>query len=210
MARIHDISQPIGSRTVVYPGDPPYRLAWAISRERGDPVNVAEIATGVHIGTHADGPRHLLDGAAPIGERPLEPYLGPAHVVDAVGRDLLAPELLDGLDLVRAPRVLFRTRARVDPTTFPRGCVAVAPALAERLVASGVRLVGTDAPSVDPEDADELPAHRILLEAGVAILESLVLDDVRPGVYTLVALPLKLVEADSSPVRAVLIDDEPR
>ncbi|MBX6362760.1 MAG: cyclase family protein [Gemmatimonadetes bacterium] len=208
MARIHDISQPIGARTAVYPGDPPYRLAWALSRERGDPANVAEIAIGVHIGTHVDGPRHLLDGAAPIGERPLEPYLGLAHVVDAVGRHVLGPELLDGLDLGRAPRVLFRTRARVDATSFPRGYVAVAPALAERLVAAGVRLLGTDAPSVDAEDAAELTAHRILLEAGVAILENLVLDDVRPGVYTLVALPLKLVEADSSPVRAVLVEGE--
>ncbi|HET9985815.1 MAG TPA: cyclase family protein [Longimicrobiales bacterium] len=208
MARIHDISQPIGARTAVYPGDPAYRQSWALSRERGDPVDVAEITIGVHIGTHVDGPGHVLEDATPVGELHLEPFLGPAHVVDAVERGTLAPDLVDGLDLVRAPRVLFRTRRRVDPTTFPHGYVGIAPALAERLVASGVRLVGTDAPSVDAEDAGGLPAHRILLAGGVAIAENLVLDDVRPGVYTLVALPLKLVEADSSPVRAVLVEDE--
>lgn len=208
MTRLHDISLPVGSKTAVYPGDPTYRQHWALSRERGDAVDVAEITIGVHIGTHADGPQHVLGSGPAIGDVPLDAYYGPAHVVDAVGRDELGPDLLDGLDLERAPRVLIRSRAHVDPATFPHGFLGVSPALAERVVASGVRLVGIDAPSVDPEGTDGLPAHHVLIEGGVAILENLVLDAVEPGEYTLVALPLKLVEADSSPVRAILVEAE--
>jgi arylformamidase len=68
-----------------------------------------------------------------------------------------------------------------------------------------VQLIGTDAPSMDTLDSKTLESHHILAAGGVAILENLVLSDVEPGVYTLIALPLKLVEADSSPVRAILV-----
>jgi arylformamidase len=78
--------------------------------------------------------------------------------------------------------------------------------LARRLVQGGVRLVGSDAPSMDEVDSKSLDSHRELVDAGVAILENLVLSEVPAGVYTLIALPLKLSEADASPVRAVLIE----
>ncbi len=175
-------------------------------------MNVAEIALSVHVGTHADGTAHTRDGERPIGEAPLEPYVGPVVVVHAPGAAALEPSLLDGLDLARTPRVLFRSRRAVprapgeDPLAFPREFAALTPALARRLVAAGARLVGTDAPSVDPADSKVLEAHGILAAGGVAILENLLLDEVPPGEYTLVALPLRLTEADSSPVRAVLLD----
>jgi arylformamidase len=73
-------------------------------------------------------------------------------------------------------------------------------------VAADALLVGSDAPSMDTVDSKTLDSHHILTDGGVAILENLVLSDVEPGVYTLIALPLKLVDADSSPVRAVLVD----
>lgn len=207
--RIHDVSQPLESSTAVYPGDPEYHLEWVHRVERGDPASVARLTLGDHFGTHADGPLHIREGEPPIGAIPLEAYLGRAVVVDAVGTPSpLGPELLDGVSLERTPRVLFRSRKQVDATTFPHGFAAIAPELARRLVAGGAKLVGTDAPSVDPEGAERLETHGILMGGGVAILESLVLTDVEPGEYTLVALPLKLMEADSSPVRAVLIEEQ--
>ncbi len=173
---------------------------------------MAEIALSVHLGTHADGPAHTADGPAPIGRVPLERYIGPAVVVHAPGAAALEESLLDGLDLARTPRVLFRSRRGAlgapgeDPLAFPREFAALTPALARRLVAAGARLVGTDAPSVDPADSTALEVHGILAAGDVAILENLLLDDVAPGEYTLVALPLRLMEADSSPVRAVLLE----
>jgi arylformamidase len=114
--------------------------------------------------------------------------------------------VLDDVDLNGTERLLFRTRDRVDEGAFPATFLFPTMALARRLVNAGVRLVGSDAPSMDPIDSKTLDSHHILTDAGVAILENLVLSDVRPGVYTLIALPLKLIDADSSPVRAVLIE----
>jgi arylformamidase len=103
--------------------------------------------------------------------------------------------------------VLFRTREVIDPDVFPETVTVVTPALAERLGAARARLLGTEAPSVDPIDSKTLEAHRALARGGVAILENIVLTHVPPGRYTLIALPLRLVEADSSPVRAVLMTE---
>jgi arylformamidase len=206
--RIHDISQPLGTATAVWPGDQPVTVDWTMSQGRGDAANVAAVTLSVHAGTHADGPHHCdSDGARPA-ELDLEPFLGPALVVDGRGREALDVDVLEGVDPGRAGRILFRTRDRSDPGTFPERFAALTPELAHRLGEAGIRLVGTDAPSVDPFDSKSLTAHRALTDGGVAILENLVLDGVAPGRYTLVALPLRLVEADSSPVRAVLLEDD--
>lgn len=206
---IFDISQPLGSGTAEWPGDQPFELAWTLRRDRGDSVNVAAVTTSVHIGTHADGPLHTGGGAA-VGALPLEPFLGPAAVVDARPHvdgepPLVGASVLDGVDPGRTSRVLLRTRDDDDPQRFPPRFAALSPELCRRLAAAGFLLVGTDAPSVDPVDSKSLEAHGILVEAGIRNLENLALSGVAPGPYTLVALPLALVEADSSPVRAVLV-----
>jgi arylformamidase len=204
--RIIDVSQPVGSATAVWPGDQTFRLAWTLRRDSGDSVNVAAVTLSAHTGTHADGPFHCDDAGEKPAAVPLEAYLGPALVVDVTGRAELDVDAVAGIDLRLAERILFRTRAHTDATAFPASFAALTPALARRLGETGVRLVGTDAPSVDPFDSKTLEAHRILGQGRVAILENLVLAHVRPGRYTLVALPLKLVEADSSPVRAILLE----
>ncbi|HUF26581.1 MAG TPA: cyclase family protein [Gemmatimonadaceae bacterium] len=205
---IYDISQPLGARTAVWPGDPTLEMGWTLERRQGDSVNVAAVRLSVHAGTHADGPLHFRDAGPAIGNLPLDAYIGAARVIDARGRDLLDIDLLDAIeDLAKTPRLLFRTREAVDPESFPEAVAPIAPALARRLAEAKIRLVGTDAPSVDPLDSKTLEAHRALAAGGVAILENLVLTHVPPGEYTLVALPLRLVEADSSPVRAVLLTE---
>jgi arylformamidase len=147
-----------------------------------------------HVGTHADAPGHVIAGGAAIGDIPLDAYVGSARVIDLpirgeVGADALPPRCL------RVPRVLFRTR----------GKAFLSPLAALRLVERGAILVGTDALSIDPADAEDLPAHHTLLSRGVALLEYLALDSVEPGDYLLVALPLRLDGLDASPVRAILI-----
>jgi arylformamidase len=157
-----------------------------------------------------------------VAALPLDPFIGAATVIDARGLDALDDRALDrmragagkaaggGKDeapTLRGARLLFRTRESVDAREFPASFVAFDPAFARRLADAGVALVGTDAPSVDTLDSKTLDAHHAFASGGVAILENAVLDDVAPGSYLLVALPLKLVEADSSPVRAVLVED---
>lgn len=206
--RIHDISQPVGEWTAVWPGDHEVQVDWTMSRRRGDAVNVAAIALSVHAGTHADGPLHFSDLGPPVGELPLDAYIGPAIVVDARGRDVIDDATLAGVELNGVERVLFCTHGGGDAAVFPGDFATLDPALVERLGEAGVRLVGTDAPSVDPLNSTTLDAHHALAARGIAILENLALHDVAPGRYTLIALPLRLIEADSSPVRAVLVDGQ--
>jgi arylformamidase len=205
--RIRDISQSVSDETAVWPGDHKCRTSWSMRREDGHSVNVAALSMSAHTGTHVDGSFHFDDQGARPAELALDAFVGPATVIDARGRDSLDVDAVAAIDLARAERVLFRTREAIDERTFPTAFAALTPALAQRMGEAGVRLVGTDAPSVDPYESKTLEAHRILARGGVAIVENLVLEDVEAGTYTLIALPLKLVDADSSPVRAVLLED---
>jgi arylformamidase len=204
--RIHDISQPLGATTAVWPGDRQPEVEWTLRIDAGDSVNVAALMLSVHTGTHVDGSLHFDVAGAPAGALPLDAYIGRVLVVDARAGDVIGEDAIAGIDVAAEERILFRTRDDVDETRFPKAIKAISPALARRLADAGVRLVGTDAPSVDPLDSKTLDAHHALARGRVAILENAVLSAVPAGRYFLVALPLRLTEADSSPVRAVLLD----
>lgn len=206
LMRIHDISQPLGRNTAPWPGDRTVAVDWTLRMDRGDSVNVAALTTSVHAGTHVDGFLHVLAEGETAGAMPLDAYIGRCRVVTAGRSGLITASDLTGLDLRDVERILFCTRDRVDGTRFPEPFAHLDPALARQLAEAGVRLVGTDAPSVDPVDSKTLDAHHALFASCVAILENVVLTDVAPGEYTLIALPLRLTEADSSPVRAVLLE----
>jgi arylformamidase len=204
MSRLWDISPPISRSSPVFPGDTAYAQAWSARIAPGCPVNVSALTLSPHVGAHADAPLHYAEGAASIGAVALEPYLGPCRVIHAIDRGpLVEPEHLDHAAAGLPPRVLVRTCERA-----PRGWVddfaAFAPRTIDWLAARGVKLVGIDTASVDPAASKQLPAHQRLRAHDLRVLENLVLDDVSEGDYELIALPLKLVEADASPVRAVL------
>jgi arylformamidase len=102
--------------------------------------------------------------------------------------------------------VLFRTGSYPDPNHFNEDFCSLSPALIELLAGEGVRMVGIDTPSIDPCSSKDLPSHAMVAAHDMAILEGVVLDDVPDGVYTLIALPLRIEGADASPVRAVLVE----
>jgi len=201
---IYDISPPITDRLRVWPGDTPPSREVQLDLAKGDPVTLSTLRSTVHLGAHADGPNHYGLGAASIDQRPIDDYLGPCQVVHVkVPRATrVEPEMLNVT--VEAPRVLFATGTYPDPTRFNEDFAALSPALIDALASSGVRLVGIDTPSVDLFASKDLPAHHAFLRNDMAILEGLLLNDVPPGHYELIALPLKLVGFDGSPVRAVL------
>jgi arylformamidase len=203
--RIHDVTRPLRAGMPVWPGDPGVRLTWKSRLADGDDANGAEVCTGVHAGTHADGPYHMLEDGARIADLPLEPFLGPARLVDSGGRRSLDAAWVRGALEGGVSRLLVRTGCWTDPDTFPREFPVLEPDAARALIDAGVRLFGTDAPSVDAFDSDEPAIHHLLLPAGVAVLETMLLDGVPEGDYELIALPLRIEEADSAPVRAVLV-----
>lgn len=201
---IYDVTRPLFDGHPVWPGDPPCRIGWASRLDEGGLANTATLEMPVHVGTHADGPFHVLAEGARIGAAPLEAYVGPARLVDAAGRTLDAAWAREVLAAGAPARLLVRTGAWRDPLRMPEDYAAPDGEAASLLAAAGIRLFGTDAPSVDVFGSEDLPAHHALLRAGAAIVENLLLDGVPEGEYELIALPLRLVEADSSPVRAVL------
>lgn len=201
---LYDISPAIGPSLAVWPGDTPPERQVLLDMRRGDNLTLSTLRATVHLGAHADAPSHYGADAPTIDQRTLELYLGPCQVirVPAALRVRIAPSLLPGP--LRAPRVLLATGTCPDPDSWNADFAALAPELVDHLHANGVRLVGIDTPSVDLSDSKDLPAHKRFLANDMAILEGLVLRDVPEGVYELIALPLRLVGFDASPVRAVL------
>jgi arylformamidase len=201
-----DISPPVHAQTPVFPGDTPYRQRWAATIAPGCPVNVSEITLSPHVGAHADAPLHYEPDGASIGQVDLAPYLGPCRVIHAIAKGPLIEwaHIAHAVDGRLPPRVLVRTYAAMPVDRWDPQLAAYAPATIERLAALGVRLIGIDTASIDPADSKTLERHQAIRRLGLRVLENLVLDAVPEGDYELIALPLKLVDADASPVRAVL------
>jgi arylformamidase len=204
--RLWDISPPVHAGAPVFPGDTAYQQQWVATIGPGCPVNVSAITLSPHIGAHADAPLHYDPEGAPIGQVDLDAYLGRCRVVHAIGCGPLvkAEHLAHVLDDDLPPRVLVRTYAAMPQDRFDDELPSFDPGLVELLADRGVLLVGIDSASVDPAASKDLPSHQVLRRRGIRVLENLVLDAVPEGDYELIALPLKLVTADASPVRAVL------
>ena len=201
---IYDISPPISERLQVWPGDTAPRREVLADMHRGDHLTLSTLHATVHLGAHADGPSHYGRDAAAIHERSLHYYLGRCQVVRIpAARGTCIPAERLPADLA-AERVLFATGTYPDPEAFNPDFAALSPSLLDVLYDKGVILVGIDTPSVDRFESQDLPVHQRVLRYDMAILEGLVLQDVPAGVYELIALPLKLVGFDASPVRAIL------
>jgi arylformamidase len=210
VARILDISSPLSPNLAVWPGDVPFTREAGSRLSDGDPVDLSSMRTTLHIGTHADAPSHVMQGGPTIDELELSPFLGPCEVIEVnlpAGERILPSHLKAR---VQAPRVLFKTSSCPDPTRFNEAFNSLSPELIGCLAEQGCVLLGLDTPSVDPFDSVDLESHRALFERGIRSLEGLRLEDARPGLYTLIALPLRIEGGDASPVRAVLMEDAHR
>lgn len=198
-----DISQPLRADLPVWPGDTAFAQAGTWQMDAGSPVNVSALTMSTHSGAHADAPLHYASDAPDIASVDLSAYLGECLVVDARGAGMLIrTEHIP--DLGGAERVLFRTFATFPHDAWAGETTAVAPDAIDALAAAGVRLVGLDGPSIDPQASKTMDAHLAVLRHDIRVLEGLVLDDVPAGRYELIALPLPIVGGDASPVRAVL------
>ena len=207
--RIWDISPPVYEGSPVFPGDAPYQQEWTATLEGSCPVNLSRISLSPHVGAHADAPLHYEPQGKTIGLMDLEPFLGPCRVVHCIGvRPLVQWEhIRHAIDNASTPlpaRVLVRTYTHMPVNRWDPDLAAFAPDTVQRLAALGVRLIGIDTASIDPADSKTLDSHQVIRRCGMRVLENLVLDDVPEGDYELIALPLKLVQADASPVRAIL------
>ena len=201
---IYDITPRITPRLAVWPGDTPPAREVLMDMARGDNITLSTLRATMHLGAHADGPNHYGKDAPTVDERSLDYYLGPCQVirVDVARATRIVPSGLRSE--VTVPRILFATGTYPDPENWNSDFAALSVELIDFLHERDVITVGIDTPSVDLFESKDLPVHKTMLRHNMSILEGLVLKDVPEGVYELIALPLRLVGFDASPVRAVL------
>jgi arylformamidase len=211
--KIWDISRTLSNDFAEWPGDEPFHYRVTKEIAKGSSVNLGAVTMSVHNGTHADARFHFDSKGRSIDKAPLDPYLGRATVVDLAQSFLQSKEkhliTLEDLqphaeEIAATSRLLVKTGRWSDSTVFPNQIPIIAADVPAWLQKNGVRLLGVDLPSMDEIDSKSLQNHHALAGAGIAIVESLDLSDVAPGIYYFAALPLKIAGADGAPMRAVL------
>lgn len=204
--KIYDISPLISPNIAVWPGDIGFKRMLGLSFEKGENIELSSMQTTVHLGAHADAPSHYVESGIGIDCVELSHYLGLCQVIHVSGEPLVSinsvrEKINEGIE-----RVLIKTDSYPDPNKFNEDFAAFDSATINFLADFGVKLIGIDTPSMDPFSSKELPSHKALTQNNISNLEGLVLRDIEEGLYTLIALPLKLRNFDASPVRAVLLD----
>lgn len=200
-----DISQPLSSAIAHWPGVTPFSYKLTATIEDTGSVNIGKIETNVHIGTHIDAPFHFTKAGKTVEQLPIDTYIGKAIVLDVSNTNEINANILNNHQwMPEIKRVLLHTSLINEPEYFPVSIPYLNPDIAPFLQARGVTLLGVNMPSVDDLNSKTLPTHHALHKHGISILENLLLDDITPGIYELIALPLKIKGADGSPVRAVI------
>ncbi|HUJ16057.1 MAG TPA: cyclase family protein [Thermoanaerobaculia bacterium] len=200
-----DISPVVDDSIAVWPGDTPFVQTINTDMHDGANLTLSDVRTTVHVGAHADAPKHYVKEGCDIASRRLDYYIGRCVVLNIRVRrgERITPDHLGG-KVVSAPRVLLRTGTFPDPRSWNNDFASLSPALVDDFYQHGVMLIGIDTPSVDPFDSKALEAHQAFARNDMAMLEGLWLNDVEEGEYELIAPPLRMRGADASPVRAIL------
>ena len=182
----------------VWEGDPAPQRQVLMRMKDGAVCNLSAFSMCAHNGTHVDAPYHFLENGRTVEQTGLEPYYGACYIArcegDVTGAD--AGEILRAAAACSAAqRILLAGRATVT--------AEAAHVFAE----ANILLLGNESQTVGPENAPAA-VHRILLGAGVILLEGIVLGAVPEGRYVLSAAPLKLGGCDGAPCRAFLIAED--
>lgn len=202
----YDLSPEISEKTAVWPGDQKYGQTIAIDFKNGGNLLLSSIKTTLHLGSHADAPNHYHPDGQGIHTRDMNFYFGDCQVihVSLPKTSRILPSHIAKSEVV-TERVLFRTNSFPDPEKWTDDFCSLSPELVDYLAKKNVKLIGIDTPSVDPWNDKELCSHQVIYRNNMAILEGIVLTQVPEGIYHLMALPLKIKDADASPVRAILV-----
>lgn len=202
-----DVSLPFRDGMVHWPGDTPFERRLNMEIANGDLVNLSQITSSVHMGTHMDAPLHFIANARSIDMMPLSATIGPARVIGIENPEAITVSELAPHKIARGERILFRTANsgrvwKIDE--FHEDYIYINPEAAEYLATIQIQTVGVDYLSVGGFHTGNAETHRALLGAGIWVIEGLNLEHVEPGDYDLICLPLKLVGSDGAPARAVL------
>lgn len=202
-----DVSITIKNHMVHWPDDPPVLIERILDMESGSNCNLSVASMSLHTGTHVDAPYHFLKSGVGIDQIPITAIIGLARVIEIKNQRKIEPKELHLYNIGSGERILFKTRnsERCWKTgAFVKDFVYLSTEAAQFLVSKKVQTVGIDYLSIGGYKKNETEVHRLLLEAGIWIIEGLNLAHVEPGIYELICLPLKIEQGDGAPARAIL------
>lgn len=202
-----DVSIPIHNRMVHWPGDPEVVIERLFDVGRGDSHTLSRLSMGAHTGTHVDAPVHFLEAGPGIDRMPLDAMVSTARVIAIRHSEEITADELEGSSIQPGETLLFKTANSTrcwKHNSFVADFVSLSAGAARLLASSRVRLVGIDYLSVGGVKKDSAAVHRILLEAGIWIVEGLDLSEVEPGTYEFICLPLKILGCDGAPARVLV------
>jgi arylformamidase len=199
-----DISPCLTAETPVWPGDTPLSRQVLTSISNGSNIDLSTLKTTVHIGAHADAPKHYHASGVSIDLVAIDPYIGDCVVVHLKGVGLIEPKHCHDVIKSGLKRVLFRTDSFKHDGLFQESFTSFSPDAIDSLGKAGFILIGIDTPSVDPFHSKDLPSHQMLYKHKIVNIEGLDLSNAPAGTYEFIGVPLKLKGFDASPIRAVL------
>jgi arylformamidase len=211
--KIHDVTLTLRPGMTTWGGEPGPEITPLRRIARGDTANVSTITFGDHTGTHVDPPVHFIDGGPTVDQLPLDALIGPCVVVEYDGAGHVSADWLGRRGVpADTKRILIKTSNSQlwnDQTQkFTRDFVAVDASAARWCVERGMRLVGVDYLTIEPQGPEKAgyPTHHTLLGAGVVIIEGLDLRGIAAGRYELICAPLKIAGGDGAPARVFLVE----
>lgn len=206
---IFDISVRLGDEAIAYPGDPAFERTVFCAIPESGVCEISKLSLCAHSGTHIDTPAHFFQNGRRIDEYPVSSFILPATVVEITGKKIIQPADFSEVGLRKGSAVLFKTDNSLTGICcngiYSEDYVSLSPQAAKFCVQQKLSLAGIDYLTIEQPENDNFPAHKILLKNNVLILESIRLDGINPGEYTLICLPLKIKNGEASPVRAVLL-----
>jgi len=204
---IIDISLSIQKDMILYPGDSEFQLTKVLDMTNtGDEVNLSKIEMSVHTGTHVESPLHFIEDGKTINDLSLSNFYGHCKVIDLTGLNynnkITKIQLKDkGID--SGIIVLIKTKnSLLYQDKFREDYISLAKDGVKHLVEIGIKAIGIDYLSIGDSEI-----HQMLLSEGIVVYEGLNLAHVVPGNYIFVGFPLKIVDSEASPTRAVLLKE---
>jgi arylformamidase len=201
-----DISLTIRSGMVHWPGDPSVNIKRTKNMDKGDKDNVSFIKMGSHTGTHMDAPLHFIKNEKGLDKMPLDAVIGRVRVLGIRDKFHIGVKELKTHSIKSGERIIFKTKnsSYWKKGIFHKDFVYMPSESAAYLASLGVKTVGVDYLSVGGYHKDGAQTHKILLKAGTWIIEGLNLYGVKPDEYDLICLPLKILNSDGAPARAII------
>jgi arylformamidase len=201
-----DISIPLATGMIVYPGDPAVRIEREQDIARGDVATVSLVSMSAHSGTHVDAPLHFFREGKSIDRVPFDAMTGKARVIEIRDNESIKPPEIEASGVKPGEILLFKTRnsALWADGIFNPDYVYITTETAALLAKKRVKTIGMDYLSVGGFERNEAEAHRVLLEASIWIIEGLDLSTAWAGVYEFVCLPLRIADGEAAPARAII------